>query len=98
MNLRREEKGNFIRKKVLISKGEKNTKETIIRSQALKSEVFLESCSLSFRKKMAISFRYVEKYEHYTNECKNKRSNKPIDMVGSLDCVELSEEEALDLS
>ena len=33
---------------------------------------------------------------HYANECKNKRNNKLIETLGSLDYVELGEDEALD--
>ena len=35
---------------------------------------------------------------HYANECKNKKNNKLIEMLGSLDYVEFSEDEALDLT
>ena len=35
---------------------------------------------------------------HYANECKNKKNNKLIETLGSLDYVELNEEEALDLA
>ena len=34
---------------------------------------------------------------HYANECKNRKNNKLIETLGSLDYVELSEDEALDL-
>ena len=37
---KREEKENFIRKRVLISKGERNIGENIITSQVLKNVVF----------------------------------------------------------
>jgi len=36
--------------------------------------------------------------EHYANECKNKKNNKLIETLGSLDYVEISKEEALDLA
>ena len=35
---------------------------------------------------------------HYANECKNRKNNKLIKTLGSLDCVELSENEAIDLA
>ena len=38
------------------------------------------------------------KVGHYTNECKNRKNNKPIEILGSLDYVELSEDETLDLA
>jgi len=34
---------------------------------------------------------------HYAGECKNRKNNKLIKAVGSLDCFEISKEEALDL-
>jgi len=35
---------------------------------------------------------------HYANECKNMKNNKLIETLGSLDYVEFSEDEALDLA
>ena len=35
---------------------------------------------------------------HYANECKNRKNNKLIETLGSLDYVELSEDEASDLT
>jgi len=35
---------------------------------------------------------------HYANECKNRKNNKLIETLGSLDYVEHSEDEALELS
>jgi len=35
---------------------------------------------------------------HYANECKNKKNNKLIETLGSLDYFEISEEEALHLA
>ena len=35
---------------------------------------------------------------HYANECKNRKNNKLIETLGSLDYVELSENEALNLA
>ena len=35
---------------------------------------------------------------HYANECKNRKNNKLIETLGSLDYVELSEDGALDLA
>jgi len=34
---------------------------------------------------------------HYANECKNRRNNKLIEILGNLDYVELGKDEALDL-
>ena len=34
---------------------------------------------------------------HYTNECNNRKNNKVIENLGSLDYIELSEDKALDL-
>ena len=50
-NLRREEKENFIRKRVLTSKGEKHTKENIITNQAAKDEDFLEKLLIVLQEK-----------------------------------------------
>jgi len=35
---------------------------------------------------------------YYANECKNRKNNKLIETLGSLDYVEFSEDEALDLA
>jgi len=35
---------------------------------------------------------------HYANECKNRKNNKLIETLGSLDYFEINEEEALDLA
>ena len=35
---------------------------------------------------------------HYANECKNRKNNKLIETLGSLDYFEISEEKALDLA
>lgn len=35
---------------------------------------------------------------HFANECKNRKNNKLIETLGSLDYFELSENEALDLT
>ena len=35
---------------------------------------------------------------HHANECKNRKNNKLIETLGSLDYVKLSEDEALDLT
>ena len=43
-------------------------------------------------------FGHVEKQGITANECKNKKNNKLIETLGSLDYVELSEDETLDLT
>ena len=35
---------------------------------------------------------------HFPNECKNRKNNKLIETLGSLDYIKLSEDEALDLA
>ena len=62
MSLKGEKEENFIRKRALTSKDERNIKETIITNQALKNENFLGKSPIVLAEKTTISVGYVEKY------------------------------------
>ena len=94
--MRREEKEIFIRKRVLISKGKKNTKESTMTSQVLKCIDFLEKLLIVFRKNN-YNYWLCGEIGNYTKECKH-RKNKFIKTLGSSVHFEFSKEEALDLA
>ena len=53
---------------------------------------------MSRRKKNTCKCYVNEEIGHFTNQCRNKNNNKIIEALGSLDYVELDEEEALELT
>ena len=59
-------------------------------------KIFKESSLLSCRKNNYKCWAY-EKVGHYVNECTYRKNNKLIEALGSLEYIELSEDEALDL-
>ena len=58
-----EEKENFVRKRGLISKEEKNTKESIFKNQVLKSIGFLEKSPIVQQEKIIASVGHAEKQD-----------------------------------
>ena len=52
---------------------------------------------MSYRKSNYNSWSCKE-VGHYANKCKNRKNNKLIETLGSLDYVELSEDKALELA
>jgi len=88
---------SLIRNRALISKGKRNINENIITNQALKKEEFLGEQLIVSEEINCKCWIYGE-VGHYTNECKNRKNNKLIETLGSLDFVELSEDEALVLT
>jgi len=61
-NLRGEEKENFIRKRALTSRDDRNIKENIIINQAQKNEKFLAEPLIVLPGKTTISVGHVKKY------------------------------------
>ena len=59
--MREEEKRNFIRKKALIRKDERNIKENIITNQALKTKDFLEKSLIIMSETATAKVRQIEK-------------------------------------
>ena len=59
MKGRIEEKDNFIRKRVSTIKGKKNTKESIVTSQAPKGEDFLEKLLIILQGEIGVGVGHV---------------------------------------
>jgi len=61
-------------------------------------KIFLQKQLIILQEKTTANTRHEEKLGHYANECKNRKHNKLIETLDSLDYIELGEEEALDLT
>jgi len=72
--------------------------ENITTNQVLKNVDFLEKLLIAQQEKTTANAGYVEKWVIMLMSVKNKKNNKLIETLGSLDYVELSEDEALDLA
>jgi len=72
-------------------------KENIITNQALKNKHFFWKTSYYPARKNNCKRWVCREVGEYTNECKNRKNNKLIETLGSLDYFELSEEKTLDL-
>jgi len=90
MNLTREEKKKFSRKRALISKAEKNIEENIITSQVLKGIDSLKKLLIVQQGKNDCKFLPCKEGGHCANECKNRKNNKLIKTLESLDYVEIN--------
>ena len=98
MNLAREEKEIFLWKRVLTSKGEKKYKGKYYNKQSHKKHSIFRKIAYCPARKINCKCWACGKVGHYTNECKNKKNNKLIETFRSLDYLEISKEEALDLA
>ena len=97
-NLKGEEKGNFIRKRALISKKKINIEQNIITNQASTNADFFRKVAYCAVGKNNCKCWACKEVGHYANECENRKNNKLIETLKSLHYVELSEDEALDLA
>ena len=88
---------NFIRKKALISRVARNIQKNIVTNQVLNNEDFFRKAAYCPIGKNKCKCQACREVEYYVNECKNRKNNKLIETLGSLDYVKLSEDEALDL-
>jgi len=73
-------------------------KENIITNQSLKSEDFFRKAAYCPVGKNNCKSCALGEVSHYANECKNRKNNKLIKTLASLNYFEHSEEEALDLA
>ena len=75
-----------------------NIKENVFKNQVLENTGFFRKfvyCLVGNNNCKCWAWWEVE---HYANEGKNKKNNKLIEILGSLDYFEISEEEVLDLA
>ena len=85
----------FLRKRALTCKEEKNIQESIFKNQVLENIGSLEKLHIVQQGKITVCWSCGE-VGYYANECKNRKNNKLIETLRSLDYFEISEEEALD--
>ena len=97
-NLKKEERENSIRRRVLTSREAKNIEKKYYNKTSPKKRRFFRKAAYCPAGKNNCKCWACGEVGHYANECKNKKNNKLIETLGSLDYVEFSEDEALNLA
>ena len=87
--MRKEEKENYIKKRALTRK--------YYNKPSPKWRRFFRKATYCPAGKNNYKCWACREVGHYANECKNRKNNKLIETLGSLDYVELSEDEPLEL-
>ena len=96
LNWRRKRK--FFKKKIFNKQKEEKYKRKYFQKSSFKRHRFFRKAAYCLAGKNNYKCWTCGKVGHYANECKNKKNNKLIETLGSLDCFEISEKEALDLA